>query len=466
MKKNVVVFCLDTVRKDCFDEYATCLKSRSDISFDRWHASSSWTVASHGTMFSGNLPHESGINVTNWDIGSLSIDDTFVSDLRDFKTIAGSANEFLTPSYGADRLVDEFIVSSPYRRFADGMDIAEFSRKHEHVDSLPRAFLRSAVTHDSPVKSLLNGVSVKIRNVLRDAPVPTVFDDGARMLCKKLARALSQTDEPAFVYVNLMEAHGPHSPSIFYDGGLYSGPSGWSSAKLPDQAFLPRENVNPDDLHRFRELYTSALDYLDRIVSDTIDEMRSVLEGDTTFVITADHGENLGYEADNYRVGHESSLSEGVLHVPMEIINPPNDPPDISSLYSHRDFSELVSGLARNEWQIKPRDVVVAERIGTAMGRKGVAGSEDGTEIDRTIRAGITGREKYVWDSTGRQEKFQLDDQDPSYQQFIAGEATIPEQICAEFETDIGAVRSEGNEDDGDDPPEKSLKRLEDLGYL
>jgi len=60
--RNVVLIVLDTVRKDYFDEYAYRLQDRSDVTFSNCRAASSWSVPSHASMITGELPHVHGIH--------------------------------------------------------------------------------------------------------------------------------------------------------------------------------------------------------------------------------------------------------------------------------------------------------------------------------------------------------------------------------------------------------------------
>jgi len=49
-------------------------------------------------------------------------------------------------------------------------------------------------------------------------------------------------------------------------------------------------------------VYTCAVEYLDRQVSAFIDEIQAETEHETTFIVTADHGENLGFKGDKWTI--------------------------------------------------------------------------------------------------------------------------------------------------------------------
>jgi len=71
-QRNIVFICLDTVRKDYFDKFSKRIKRLSDIDFDEAYAASSWSVPSHGTMLTGQLPSDHGVHTHNLDFGSIN----------------------------------------------------------------------------------------------------------------------------------------------------------------------------------------------------------------------------------------------------------------------------------------------------------------------------------------------------------------------------------------------------------
>lgn len=78
-------------------------------------------------------------------------------------------------------------------------------------------------------------------------------------------------------------------------------------------------------------------------MSAWINEIEQITEGKTTFIITSDHRENLGYESDKYNFNYLTSLTEAILHVPLILINPPSDYPEtIEKIASHLDLKKLV----------------------------------------------------------------------------------------------------------------------------
>jgi len=90
--RNIVLLCLDTVRKDFFDEYAPRLVDRADIVYDGCRAASSWSAPSHASMFTGQLPSEHGVHAYQRDFSVIDREDTFLGELPDYQALGASAN--------------------------------------------------------------------------------------------------------------------------------------------------------------------------------------------------------------------------------------------------------------------------------------------------------------------------------------------------------------------------------------
>jgi arylsulfatase A-like enzyme len=78
-----------------------------------------------------------------------------------------------------------------------------------------------------------------------------------------------------------------------------------------------------------------------RKIHETL-ESEGLLE-ETLIVVTADHGENLGEidEMGRQRMGHEASVSEAVLHVPLVVANPNLAARTVSETVSLKDLYDL-----------------------------------------------------------------------------------------------------------------------------
>jgi arylsulfatase A-like enzyme len=97
------------------------------------------------------------------------------------------------------------------------------------------------------------------------------------------------------------------------------------------------EEIADSDIETLRGLYAGEVETVDSHLETLYEtlETEGLLEN-TILIITADHGENLGEtdEMGRMRMGHEASVSEAVLNVPLVIAHPN---------LSERSVSETVS---------------------------------------------------------------------------------------------------------------------------
>lgn len=463
MPRNILLVCLDSVRADFFSGYAPRLQDLADVSFSQCRSASSWTIPSHGSMMTGRLPSEHGAHGYNSSFYHLSRADTWLANCQKHKSIGVSSNPYASSDFGFDGLFDEFLMTRPGKYFPSGMSVDSFGWDRNN-SGLPlyRDFLREAVRHDHTAASLLNAIIHKSRDVLESCPIPQLFDDGARRLVQLIRRRFSQSDEPIIGFMNLMEAHEPMVDLMAFDSNLYDVPRGWASSGFSD---IVVGEADEPALERYRSVYSAAIDYLDRKMSELIESL--LKDHDLTVVLTADHGENLGYDAEDHLFGHTGSLSEATLHVPLLIVNPPPSAPTgtTDGYASQMDLPDLLTEMANDDWTDITRDVVGAERVGGTqwINNDGVNNYEF---WDRTIRAAYRGDTKIEWDSLGNVYRISLGQQ-PCTRKTKEEIDSVPSWATSQFrqsiETDRNEARLGGHQTALTDDVER---RLRDFGYL
>ncbi|RDZ61679.1 sulfatase [Haloferax sp. Atlit-12N] len=464
--RNVVLICLDTVRKDFFDSFSSRLRERADIVYDQCRTASTWSAPSHASMFTGTLPHQHGVHAYHRDFSGIGRDDTFLADLPDHRALGVSANVWAGSSFGFDGFFDEFSNISPDRRFPEGIDVARFGQSSQKTGlGKQLEFLKRALEHEKPIQSLLNGVAVQVDNTLATAPVPKPMDDGAKTLIGQANRLVGASSEPFFLFTNFMDAHGPLRHILGYDRDLHDAPNSWSSEHL-DWSRIVAEG-DETEMTRYRDLYGAAIDYLDRKVCTFIDEVQSMTDEETTFVVTSDHGDNLAFEADGGLWGHtESSLNEALTHVPLVVVNSPSEGTDVVDGYvSHLRLGDLLVGLARGECPDVTDERIPVERIGHSGKQHKLAEQERDT--NRMLRAVYDGDRKFVWADDGSRETYRLDADRPCWQAGIDDSFDAESLDESFFETPVAdsAERARSAEDElGVDGA--TADRLRELGYL
>lgn len=469
MPRNVALIVLDTVRQDYFSDYATRLQSMSDVSFSQCRAASSCSVPSHASILTGKLPHVHGIHSAAVDYSQLDVSETFIGDFPAHRTIGVSTNTFAGTPFGFDGLFDEFVDVSWTRRFPKGLDVREFvSTTDASGLSFYTDFLSTAVRHSHPIATLSNAGLAQLDLIFSRLPVPKLFDDGGSAALKIARERIESGSEPFFLFVNLMEAHTPHQPIRGYDRTLYDVPYGWNSMEGISQWKINREGLDgqTEAISYFRQLYAAAIEYLDRIVAAFIRDVQAVTDHETSVVITADHGENLGYPADDTMVGHTSSLSEGLLHVPLTAINPPAGYASVERKYvSHLKLGTFLSGLAQDRTPAVSGNRIAAERI-TTTNTPNVDRDEQ-RYWKRMLRCVYESEKKWVWDSIGECTRYDLDTDRANWQRLASSETPDPPDWANEFfRESIDEFRQRADEHTDREVTEATKARLRELGYL
>lgn len=471
MSRNLVLLCLDTVRRDYFERYATRLSDRADVTFAQCRAASSWSVPSHASMLTGQLPHQHGVHTHNRDFSTIDGSEVVTSDLSDYCTACVSANVFASREYGFDNFFDEFYQISPNRRFPGGMNLLQFTwESNSSGFEQYLEFFRSAFRHEHTFNSLLNGVVAKLNDEMQGVPIPKLWDDGATAVSRQVKHVVREENEPVFLFANYMDAHGPFQHVLGFDGDSHSVPYRWSTNQLETDAInFGTESVedNLTDVRYQRELYGAAIEYLDREVSALVHWLHESTERETTVVVTADHGENLGFDADNNLLDHTSSLTEGVLHVPFLLMNSPDGYDDVESEYfSHLELPTLIRALSRNETPDVFANRIPAELVGKSA--QVDPPSETQEYWKRMIRCVYDRSEKLVWDSLDNASVYELDSTRPCWQREKQEAADLSDWAQDFFDKEISTYKSQMERDNNSEAAMTgaSKSRLKELGYL
>jgi arylsulfatase A-like enzyme len=153
------------------------------------------------------------------------------------------------------------------------------------------------------------------------------FDDkGGLALASGALRFMEAADpRPAFVFLNLLEAHMPYAPPERFLRPL--GGSGFTRDQLlrirhaPLQGLVPGSEPNPRDLEGLRLLYRAEIAYDDDLLGRLLDRLREAGRLDRTIVVVVgDHGESLG---DHPPLDHQLGLWDALVRVPLIVRFPP-----------------------------------------------------------------------------------------------------------------------------------------------
>ncbi len=461
MGRNVVLLVLDSVRKDFFDEYAVRIRARSDCSFDECRAASSWSAPSHASMFTGLLPHQHGVSTYDRDMGSLSEHGTICDSLQDYHTVGYSANMYASPAYGFDSLFDSFVEVPRYQKYPEALNAVNYFHESDRDGlGLYVEYLKRTIENDYPIKSLANGALAQLKQLAMERPVPDPVDDGAKLMVREIRETIADATDPTFVFANFMESHEPFGHIWGLDKSIHGAPRSWTTANADRWELTYDRDEYDDHVSRLRGLYAANIDYLDRLIASLAD---SLADTETTIVVTADHGENLGDDTDDELFGHTSSLSEGLLHVPLEIINTDRSA-TISEYFSHLQLPTLIENLARDVDDVPTAERVFAEVLGMSPGPQPPS---DEDHWNRAIRCAYGDETKYEWDSLGNERQFAVPRREPNQQRERHEPVTVPAWVRDAFDVPLADAVSEAERTEATtEVDEATAARLEDLGYM
>lgn len=376
----------------------------------------------------------------------------------------GNANEHTSYDSFYHEFYDEFV--SKQALLPGGINLNRFSTGTGGLRKYPK-FLFEAVRRRKVVPSLINGGFVKLTDIGIPLSVERRVDYGANAIIDT-SLGVAGDKEPFFLYTNFMEAHMPHQPVAAYDDELYDAPASWTSDEVDNWEVIkegPRQHS--EYLERVRNLYRASIDYLDRRISEFITAMREETDRETTFIVTSDHGEMLGFEREGGALAHNiGGVAEPLIHVPYLVINPPGDV-ETDGLVSLCDVGQMCSDFATGENSDITSDRVAAERIGLPSWEEKVI--EHNERWTRAQRCLYEGDSKFVWDSGGDFIKYRVGES-PSYEERVS-EHSYPSESDYEtfFEEPIEDYKSrvsEGSANWEGDINEVDRQRLRDRGYI
>ena len=295
--------------------------AKKGVTFEMARSAAPWTLPSHVTMFTGLWPFEHDARVDRAYRGSSP---TLAEHLsaQGYQTAGIVANvRMCNLAYGVGRGFDDYV---------DEPGNVEIS-------------LRSMM-YNSALGSLLMRVFQKI-GLPVPGPAPFGLERPAREITADawawLNRAApngpgetSGPHRPFFLFLNLMDTHGPYMPSSEAAGRFWTGPkasktlatpaTGWKAQKACDNAPPEQRDECDRRLLEVRRmlagLYDECIYGVDAELGRFLGRLRAEGRLEKTWVvITADHGEHFG---EHHLFGHGASLYNEQTHVPLILIPP------------------------------------------------------------------------------------------------------------------------------------------------
>ncbi|RYJ13703.1 DUF229 domain-containing protein [Halogeometricum borinquense] len=479
---NVVLLVLDTLRADalsCYNEEGVETPNidrlaDNGVRFGNAFAAGPWTPTSHGTLFSGQFPSETGF------LGSMpwmSDDVPLLADvLREngYSTVGVAGPSKMGSTTGLHRGFDwyyeayEDVPERPsiewFKRLVTDPAIRRdfwrmLTRGNDYFNELRiEKFREGLSTVEGPFFAMMNLTTV---HAPYDPPRP--FKE-------------AETPELSRPTLPLMEEFTPTPGQLDQDDvrerRVFDVADGEKGRNIRMKYLDDQSYVTDEELALVKRWYDAAVRYLDDQVGRIFQwfEERGEFEN-TIFVVTSDHGEFFGEHSTLY---HGIFLHDEVLHVPLlmsgpgipkggqrdELVSLADVFPTICSLCDIK--APQVSGV--NLFGDKGRDAVFAEWAPTEEGNLEAASSVDDQVVERLElgRKSIRTTEyRFEMRSDGSEELY-----------------TVPDQTAVENpdEDTVNRLRSRlinrlGTDFSGDDGEDREYsdaveRNLRQLGYL
>jgi len=356
-RPNVVLIVVDTLRED----HSGALDALLSMGFRKYCgvAPAPWTLPSHVSMFTGLYPSMHGAHEA-YGVGALELavpsrdamrasGGGILGDLaRDgYETHMYSANTiFVTPRYGFGPFDEVLLV--PY--FAP----TALSSEEELED-----FLSSSLPSPRSVARLLGrgelGRLWALSSRYLGVRLGLGLDKGSRIIIDRVRRGLPGFGEPFFLFVNLMEAHGPYGREVG---------EGEEILAALRQIYLGDDSLIRRRLPWKRRAYARSARFAVERVLELVGALGPRLE-DSLVIVTSDHGEAIREDATHHTLYLYDELTRVPLYVRWPACLPA--PPEGGGLVSLTKIRSIVSSASGCEASLMDGGIALSESFGTIL---------------------------------------------------------------------------------------------------
>ncbi|WP_369335069.1 sulfatase family protein [Halorubrum ezzemoulense] len=483
IQPNIVVLIMDTARAhEITPETAPNITklASSGVQFSNTFSTASWTLPSHASLFTGNPSSKHGAHADHKHLKNTLTTLPGVLQNQGYGTVAVSNNTWISDEFGFARDFDIFRKNWQY--IQSDVDLGKIAREEEGFDKV-----RGVAKHLFDGNPIVNAANAVYGQFVRRR----ADDDGAKSSNRWVSDWLNDRDDsdPFFLFINYLEPHLEYRPLEEYtEEYLPEGVSYAEAMEVNQDAWSYIANnveMTDRDFKILKALYHAEIAYLD----ERIGELRRLLEEageweDTIFVVTGDHGENIG---DHGLMDHQYSLHDTLIHVPLvihggaftggktvdELVQLTDIAPtllDTAGIDTDEFVEESQGQSFHPDAETEPREYAFAEYMATqpsmeALEKRVGDLPEEVYEYDRSLRAIRSHNWKLIRGSDSSIELYHVAE-DPTELENLASER--PEKV-SELESELDRWLDSFEHADATghaDMSDSTKDRLEDLGYL
>jgi len=485
MNQNIVIIVMDTVRAQGVSQDSTKLDGPGafdtlkdeGVCFDQAITSAPWTLPSHASLFTGAMPSSHGVHAGHKRLDDRPTTLAEVLECKDYETVAVSNNTWISEEFGFARGFETFYKTWQYVQ--SDTDLGRIARQEEGIGKI------KGVT-----RTLFDGnPATNLANAIYGQFFRKTEDDGAARTNKWIKGWLTGRDDsrPFFLFVNYLEPHLEYRPLEEHaEKFLPENVTYQKAMNVPQDAWgyiAGTVDLTDRDFEILRALYRAEISYLGEKIEEIIEMLRAAGEWeDTLFIVTSDHGENIG---EHDLMDHQYALYDTLLHVPLFVQGGPFEDDKLNDLVQIVDIPPTILDVldidapeAREQFQgisfhpdvDETREYAVAEYMAPQPSmdalEKRVGDLPDHVHAyNRSLRAIRTDQYKYICGSDGSQELYDIQS-DPDETSNIVD---THNDVVTELDTTLDEWLDsfERADSSGDvEMREDTKQRLEDLGYL
>ncbi len=299
---NIILISMDAQRPDHLSFYGYPLEtspnldklSKEAVVFENVISPSTWTILSHGGMFTGKY-------VSNFDPGHINegirSEETTLAEI--LRSKGYNTAGFVSVSW----LKKKFGFGQGFATYKDRIDFFDYHAAYDKYSIMGTIF-----TFFPIYKSIFNLDLKRSGKETNDL----VF----RWLDKN-------KDGPFFMFIHYMDAHMPYNPSEEFRKKFTNDTRDFEELEeefIRYSNIKEYENVSKDIMGFMIKLYDAGVAELDYTIGNLLKKLDEIgVKNNTIIIFTADHGERLG---DRKYTTNRKALYQETIHVPLLIYYP------------------------------------------------------------------------------------------------------------------------------------------------
>jgi|GEM_PF-3468653 len=366
MPPSIYVFTMDCLRKSITGASTTPFISSLPVQWSNCYSSSTWTLPSHASLFSGVNAMEHGVTRPR---DTLSEEESVLpreAQNQGYQTAIFSENPYFSSRKGFDRNIDAVDDGIGwkllYSTFNPAIHVEGVST--EALSSLVSEIVQRPGRFENTVNSLYAAYS-------KFGPQSSSYPHHGQRVLNHLSTFVDESEGPILAVTNVLDPHDPYlntPPSVqeSRDRDELRAVEHAHERYNIDKQYLLTDDGMPEQIESvfdtWSELYDSQAEIYreyscesDRLLKAWRDRNESVFD-DSLVVIVGDHGQLFGEEG---MVGHQTSLHPDGINVPLAI----SPPKTWESQAVERDGPVSISGVGASLKEVCKGDITSTREL-------------------------------------------------------------------------------------------------------